>query len=229
MSTPPTIVIPVRNEGPFLEPALEQITAAVRSACSDYRMILVENGSADDTFRQATALAENDPRLRVLRLAAPGYGAAVRRGMEEAAAAGGEWIILFHLDLFSGEFISRVLGSDADLVTISAPPSGRSRRSRLAAAALDRLARLSSGTGQGVFRGVAALRVPAAETLLGTAERSDDLFTTELLMRAELSGLRTEEVPVAMEELRPPRRSLRILRGLRGLRRSLRRNPPPAV
>ena len=223
MSTPLTIVIPVRNEGPFLEPALEQITAAARSACSDYRIILVENGSADDTRRQAAALADNDPRLRVLRLAAPGYGAAVRRGMEEAATAGGEWIILFHLDLFSGEFINRVLGSDADLVTISPSP-----------AAPERLARLLTGTGQGVFRGVAALRVPAAETLLGTTERSDDLFHAELLMRAESSGLRTEEVPVAMEELRPPRRSLRrgFLRLLWGawiLRRSLRRNPPPAV
>ncbi len=229
MTTPLTIVVPVRNEGPFLEPALGQISGEVRSACSDYRIILVENGSDDDTGRQATALAADDPRLRVLRLAAPGYGAAVRRGMEEAAASGGEWIILFHLDLFSGEFVNRVLASEADLVTCSPSRPGRSRRSRWAAAVRDRAARRLTGTGRGVFRGVAALRVPAAETLLGNTERSDDLFPTELLMRAELSGLRMEEVPVALEELRPPRRSLRLLRGLFSLRRSLRRRPPPAV
>lgn len=202
------IVIPVRNEASFLSPALDQITGRVGSLRLDYRVVLVENGSADDTYRQAAALAGNDPRIRALRLPGADYGRSVRRGLEEAAGSGGGWIFLFQLDRFSGEFVKYAVNSGADAVVAAGEERGRR---------------------------VLALRAPVAAFLLDQMERDHDLPEAEMLIRAEKSGLRIDEAPMAVEELRPPRSSLlrrlaRRLRGAGALRRSLRRRPPrPAV
>ena len=228
------IVIPVRNEGPFLSPALEQITRQVQSVRLDYRIVLVENGSVDDTGQQAVSLAGDDPRALALRLPRADYGRSVRRGMEEAAAPGRGWIILFHLDRFSGEFVQYAMNSAADVITdagsMPETPDGGSRFGHRALKALGRLTGLPSGVAYGGRR-LIALRAPVAAALLSQIEREHDLFDAEMLIRAEMSGYQTEEAPVAVEELRPPRSSfLRslpgVLRGMLVLRRSLRGNPP---
>lgn len=195
------IVIPVKNEAGFLSPALERITGQAESLGVGYRLFLVENGSVDDTYRQAVAWAGDDPRIRALRIPGADYGRSVRRGMEEAVGSGGGWIFLFHLDRFSGEFVAYAMNSAADVVTDAGG------------------------------RGVLALRAPVAASLLGQMERDHDLLEAEMLIRAEKSGYQIEEAPMAAEELRPPRSSpvrrlLRLLRGAGVLRLSLRRRPP---
>ena len=234
---PPTIVIPVHNEADFIDSALPAITRQLEEAVgSEYRIILVENGSTDQTPARAAAWAAKDPRIRTLELLVADYGQAVRRGMEAAtgdAAAG--WVILFDVDYFSGRFAGYATRSDADVVIASKRGAGsvdkRSPMRRCGTRVFAWCVRAATGSKLSDTHGIKAVRAPVAAALLGSVEQRDDLFDTELVIRAELSGCKIEEIPIAVEELRASRSSLirrvpRTLRGLLALRRSLRRNPP---
>jgi len=63
------------------------------------------------------------------------------------------------------------------------------------------------------------LRRDAVEPLARRSRFGADLFDTELVLRAERAGLATLELPVAVEERRPPRTPIwrRVPRTLVGL------------
>jgi dolichyl-phosphate beta-glucosyltransferase len=99
MSSPTlSIVIPAYNEALRLPPSLARVIAYVEGRAIDYELLVVDDGSTDDTAAAAEAvLAPLGERGRVLRNDQNlGKGASVRRGMLAARGA-------------------RVLFSDADL------------------------------------------------------------------------------------------------------------------
>jgi glycosyltransferase involved in cell wall biosynthesis len=62
-----TIVIPVRNEAPSLEALHEELTRRMTAYGRSYEIILVDDGSSDDSFRILSRLQAADCRLRVIR------------------------------------------------------------------------------------------------------------------------------------------------------------------
>ena len=62
-----TIVIPVRNEAPSLEALLEEVTRAMTAWGRSYEVIVVDDGSTDDSFQILARLQAGDPRVRVIR------------------------------------------------------------------------------------------------------------------------------------------------------------------
>lgn len=236
------IVIPVYNEADFMESALGLIRSQLDAVTDDYRIILVENGSTDRTYPEAVRLAAGDRRLEVIRLPQADYGRAVRAGMEQAvaraAAADRTWLVLFDIDYFSGPFVGRVidLADRADAVIGSKrAPGARDNRPplrRLATMVFNLLLRTMVGSRLSDTHGIKAIRLDAARELLPTVAAAADLFDTELMLRAERTGRRIIEAPMAVEELREARSSIlrripRTLRGLVVLRRRLRALPPP--
>lgn len=226
-----TIIIPVHNEAGFIRPALAEIRGQLDAVASRYRIILVENGSADDTRAEALAEAASDSRLQVASNEAADYGLAIRTGMEAAPDEG--WLVLFDIDYYSGAFVRRVvqLHGEADAVIASkrAPGSQDNRPwiRRLATRVFNLALRTVVGSRLSDTHGIKAIRAPVARALLPEVRLNKDLFDTELMLRAERAGYRIEEVPVVVEELREARSSLlrrvpRTLRGLVTLRRTLR-------
>jgi glycosyltransferase involved in cell wall biosynthesis len=63
-----SIIVPLYNEEESVQPLYEAITQAIRTICSNYEILFVDDGSADDTFTRAKNLAREDPRLRVIKL-----------------------------------------------------------------------------------------------------------------------------------------------------------------
>ena len=63
-----SIVIPVRNESPNIKRLYEELTATLLSGDRSYELIVIDDGSTDDTFAQLEALQARDPHLRVIRL-----------------------------------------------------------------------------------------------------------------------------------------------------------------
>ncbi|MGQ0735710.1 MAG: glycosyltransferase family 2 protein [Acidobacteriota bacterium] len=62
-----SIVIPVRNESPNIKPLYDELTHTLMEAGRSYEILIIDDGSTDDTFEQLAALQARDPHLRVIR------------------------------------------------------------------------------------------------------------------------------------------------------------------
>ena len=62
-----SIVVPVRNESPNVRPLYVALTDALEKYGRPYEIIVVDDGSRDDTFTLLAELQAQDPRLRVIR------------------------------------------------------------------------------------------------------------------------------------------------------------------
>jgi glycosyltransferase involved in cell wall biosynthesis len=62
-----SIVIPVHNESPNIKSLYEELTQTLSQYGRSYELLIVDDGSTDDSFEQLAALQARDPRLRVIR------------------------------------------------------------------------------------------------------------------------------------------------------------------
>jgi dolichyl-phosphate beta-glucosyltransferase len=80
-----SIVVPAYNEESRLPGSLRRMREHFDAAGEDYEVIVVDDGSSDETYATSAALAAGWPQLRVLRFERNrGKGAAVREGMLDA-------------------------------------------------------------------------------------------------------------------------------------------------
>lgn len=222
-----SIVIPVYNEAAFLPTGIPALVAELEAAGVDFTVLIVENGSSDGSAEIAQELAQGKP-IEVLSLTDADYGAAMREGF---MAADGEWIVNFDIDYFSGSFLQKVLAlsGDADLVIASKrDPESDDRRPpirRVATAVFNLLLRSLFGSEVSDTHGMKAFRKELVADVAPRVISRQDLFDTELVLRAERSGYRIKEVPVIVNEMRPGgsllKRVPRTLKGLLKIRRVL--------
>lgn len=62
-----SVVIPVYNESPNVARLYEELTDVLGQYGRSYELVLVDDGSKDDTFEKLAAFQARDPRLRVIR------------------------------------------------------------------------------------------------------------------------------------------------------------------
>jgi dolichyl-phosphate beta-glucosyltransferase len=92
-----SIVIPAYNEQARLLPTLERITRYFGGRGLDYEVVVVDDGSRDQTLEIARQFAAQDRRIKVLHnVRNRGKGGAVRRGV---AAARGRLVLFTDSDL----------------------------------------------------------------------------------------------------------------------------------
>lgn len=63
-----SVVIPLYNEAPNIAELHRELTSTLGEYGRPYELILVDDGSTDDTFREVSALHEADPHVCVVRL-----------------------------------------------------------------------------------------------------------------------------------------------------------------
>ena len=68
MSSPDSvsIIIAALNDAPFLDGTVREVTAAARRHFSDYEIIIVNDGSTDDTGEVAERICRTDTRITVV-------------------------------------------------------------------------------------------------------------------------------------------------------------------
>lgn len=204
-----SVVIPVHDEEAILRPACLELMAGLEARGRDYELILCENGSTDGTRAELAQLAGERPRLRWLSHGEPNYGLALKAGI---LAARGRFVLCDEIDLCDLSFHDRALplleAGTAELVVGSkrAPGArdGRPLHRRFATWAHNTLLRLLLG-----FRGTDTHGPKAflRERLVPVAARclvDRDVFASELVIRAQLEGVRVAEIPLALHEKRPP-------------------------
>ncbi|HYU80225.1 MAG TPA: glycosyltransferase family 2 protein [Vicinamibacterales bacterium] len=62
-----SIVIPVLNESPNIAALYDEVVSALERSGRTFEIIIIDDGSTDDTFERLAHLQSRDPRLRVIR------------------------------------------------------------------------------------------------------------------------------------------------------------------
>lgn len=217
--------MPAHNEGLYLNEAVREVHDALRSRGLDFEIVVVENGSTDDTRALGRQLAEELGGVRLLTLERADYGLALQTGMAEA---GGELVVIFDVDYYDFEFLDTALATmtgegTPDLVVGSKRAPGatdhRDPVRRLVTAAFGTVLRLAFGLKLSDTHGIKVLRREPFVDIAARSGHGTDIFDTELVLRAERAGLVTAEVPVEVRQRRPSRSSIlrRIPRTVVGL------------
>ncbi len=96
-----SVIIPVYNAEPYLRRCIDSVLA---SACGDFEIILINDGSTDKSLTICNEYAGRDRRIRLITQENQGVSAARNRGIGEAL---GEWLIFLDADDFiTGDFLS---------------------------------------------------------------------------------------------------------------------------
>jgi glycosyltransferase involved in cell wall biosynthesis len=224
-----TVIIPVHNEASFLPGALPRLFDELGTVNADISVLVVENGSTDNTADLVRDAMSTFAGLDLLQLDTPDYGAAMRDGFLQAT---GEWVANFDIDYFSGEFLNNALAlaDSTDIVLASKRVEGaddrRSSMRRLATWTFNQILRFVLSSGVSDTHGMKLVRKSLIDDIAPSVISTTDLFDTELVVRAERAGYRITELPASVEELRETRSNLvkrvpRTLKGVWRIRQSL--------
>jgi glycosyltransferase involved in cell wall biosynthesis len=90
-----SIVMPAYNEAAGIVAAVEEVRRCVFSVVPNAELIVVDDGSTDDTRNTLGRLTTVERRLRLVHQANAGHGAAIVAGVQHAT---GEWLLLIDAD-----------------------------------------------------------------------------------------------------------------------------------
>jgi dolichyl-phosphate beta-glucosyltransferase len=229
-----SIVIPVHNEEHRLPGSLDKIAAFLATQTYSHEVLIIENGSADDTVGVARRYGERFPYVQLYRETARGKGLAVRRGMLEAR---GKYRFICDADLSMPiEEISKFLPpalEDYDVAIASREAPGAVRYDEpwyrhVIGRIFNLLIKLIAVRGfEDTQCGFKCFRDEAAEALFNVQTLNGIGFDVELLFVAQKRGYKIVEVPIhwtysAESRMRLVRDSLRAIGELIIIRRNWR-------
>lgn len=232
------LVIPAYNEQDVLGRNVDALCGflAGHGLADAVTVVIAENGSTDRTFSVAQDAARRNRNVRCVRMPSAGRGAALRSTWGASVAdIVGYMDADLATDLSVLPSIIAEFSRGGDVVVGSRLlPGSRVRRG----AKREIISRTYNLLVRALLRpelsdtqcGCKFLRRDVASALLPSVENDNWFFDTELVVRAAEAGYRVSELPVAWEEKRERRSTVRILPtiieefgGILRLRRSLRK------
>lgn len=226
-----SIVIPIHNEAECLEDEVREVTDELEARHVEYELLLAENGSRDATLAIARRLAQENPRIRALQIPLPDYGYAMKTAMLEGR---GDYIVNFDIDYHDVSFMldaGHVLATtDAGIVVGSKLMHGaqdrRSPARHFVSQGFTTMLRVLFDPKMDDTHGMKVLSRAVVQRFAPQTVKTQDIFDTELIIRARRAGVRVAALPVTCEEKRKARSSIvrripRTIRGLADLRMAL--------
>ncbi len=223
-----SVVIPAYNERERFLPHLQHVLTYLRENFPAFELIVVDDGSTDDTAALVGEALTGELRARLISYRPNrGKGYAIRAGV---LASHGERVVFLDADLSTPvEEIPRALEllQQADLVIGSRylPDSNVKVKQpfyrRAATAIFDAVKHLMVGlwTISDTQCGFKAYRGPVARQLFALARVDRFMFDVEILYLAERAGLRVKEMPVSWADA--PGSKVRFWEGLVNMIRDL--------
>lgn len=220
-----SVVMPAYNEGATLAAAVRRVVAAMEHRGEDFEVLVVENGSTDNSCALAEELAAELPCVRAMHNDQADYGKALRAGF---LAARGDVVVNFDVDYIDLEFLEQAAtqvrrpGGPSVVVGTKLAKNSDDTRAlprRLVTLVFSSLLRYGFGLHVSDTHGMKAMNRSQLLPVVKRCRLGTDLFDTEMVLRAEREGLGSAEIPVRVVETRPARSSIarRIPRTLVGL------------
>lgn len=191
-----SVVLPAYNEADNIDEAIEGSVNALRALVRDWEVIVVDDGSADDTASRVAAWSVREPGVRLVKHPQNrGYGAALRSGFRAARM---DFVFFTDADLqFDLTELSLLLPHTRRYDIVAGYRHDRQDpwNRRLNAWAWGRL--VDAVFDVGVRDVNCAFKVFRRDVLDRVVIRSDGAFVnTEILAKARARGVRVRQVPV---------------------------------
>lgn len=213
------LLFPVYNEATVLPWSVRTLTAYAKESLKDYdwRIVVVDNASTDNTPAAIAALQHEFPKLEYLRIPVKGRGIALRTAWTDL-----DYDVSLYMDVdlaVSLEAVRAVVDAvakgEADIAVGSRYAPGakieRSLMRSFTSVGYNILTKLIIGLRtRDAQCGFKAIRKGIASQLIPLVKDNFWFFDTELLAQAERLGLRVREVPVSWVETRPALRKSKV-------------------
>jgi len=199
-----SVVVPAFNEAAGIFRTINDIQEEMGRLGGDAELIVVDDGSLDETAAIVADIARSDARVKLVRAAHAGKGATVRRGMLEAR---GTWRFLADADLSMPiselkRFLDAAAAQDADVIVGSREARGARRvgepwSRHVIGRVFNWAVKLL------VFRGIddtqcgfKLFSARAAQVLFPLQQLDGFGFDVEILFLARRAGLVIREIPI---------------------------------
>lgn len=229
-----SLIIPAYNEQERLPKTLEQALSYLNNQSYEAEILVVENGSQDNTYEIARAFANDDSRVQVIRDVRRGKGLAVKLGM---LSARGEYRFMCDADLSMPiEEISHFLppqSGNIDLAIGSREAPGSVRYNEplyrhWGGRIVNAMIRLLILPGlHDTQCGFKCFRADIAEDLFYYQTLTGWSFDVEILYLARLRGYQIHEIPILWyfdpeTKLKAFKDSIKMYRDIRQIRKNQR-------
>lgn len=205
-----SIVIPLYNEEEILSNQIEKLTSNINSLKLNliYEIILVENGSRDQTYAVAQKLADSEKNIKLVKIKQPSYGQAFKEGIKNAKY---DTVIQFDIDFWEIDFLhmALVLLDRYDIIIGSKNLSVSHDKRPFLRRMLSRFIELATNY---VFHinltdthGMKAIKKNKIINLVDKVICTNHFFDTELLIRCVYLNYKIKELPVDLSEIRKTR------------------------
>jgi glycosyltransferase involved in cell wall biosynthesis len=202
-----SIICPFYNEEAIIEAAIQNMAARLASLKHDWELIVVNDGSRDQSADFARRAAGKNPRIKIAGYERNhGRGYALRHGI---GLADGDIIVTTEIDLSWGEDIVHRLAEafeehpDADMIVASPNlPGGSYRNVPLKRVLISRIGNIVIRAGQGremtMYTGMT--RAYKREAFLSLPIDEDEKeFHLEVAQKAQAFGFKIYEIPCILE------------------------------
>lgn len=205
-----SIIIPIYNEEEYLKKFLFDLLKKLKNF-NDYEIVLVENGSSDNTRKLARGICKEKKQVRMLTLPEGNYGLAVKKGF---LSAKGDYLVLFDLDYYDVGFIKKAFKKFPQVDAVVGTKSGkgssdqRSFLRKLVSHGFTFILKIFFNLQISDTHGIKVLDRKKFLPLIKRCLMTKEIFDTELLIRGQYQGLKLSEIGVRVEEKRQSRSSI---------------------
>lgn len=213
MKTKVSVVLPARNEEQLIKSCLTDIYKFLDSKKYAYEILVVINGSSDETLNIVKELSLKNKNIKIVDSKA-GYGQALKKGMQVAK---GDYVVIFNVDFYDLKMIDLVdidlYGRDLVMGSKMAHWSEDKRelQRRIFSFGYNLLLKALFGFRGSDTHGIKVMKRIVVDKILKKCKTTSGIMDTEFVIKAQRDNFKIADFPVVVEEKRGPRFPNRLL------------------